>query len=91
MEDDKLTKYLQNNESISSWLAENENILRSTGYDSSCSNFTVKKEKRIKFPVGYIRTSDEFREKYYLGDLVESHNTRKNISYALQLSDYYNF
>lgn len=28
---------------------------------------------------------------YHLGDLVESHNTRKNISYALQFSDYYNF
>lgn len=91
MDNDKLTKYLNNNESISSQLAENENILRSAGYDPPYLNFTVEKGKRIRIPAGYIRTSKKFQNKYHLGDIVESHNTRKNISYALQLSDLYNF
>lgn len=91
METDKLTEYLENNQSISVLLAENEKILRSAGYCPPCSNFVVENEKRIKVPAGYIRTSDEFRSKYHLVDLVESHNMRKNISYALQLSDFYNF
>lgn len=91
MDDDKLAKYIQNNESISLQLAENENILRSEGYAPPCLNFTVEKEKRINIPAGYIRTSGEFWNKYHLADLVESRNTRNNISYALQLSDYYNF
>lgn len=91
MDKDKLTKYLSNNESISSQLLENENILRSAGYDPPCSNFTVKKGQRIHIPTGYIRTSKKLGNKYHLGDLVESRNTRKNISYALQLSDLHNF
>lgn len=65
--------------------------MRSAGYAPPCFNFTVEKSKRIHIPAGYIRTSEEFCNKYHLYDLVESYNTRKNISYALQLSDYYNF
>lgn len=91
MDNDKLTQYLNNNESISSRLAENENILRKAGYEPPCLNFTVEKGQRIHIPAGYIRTSNEFRNKYHLGDLIESRITRKNISYALQLSDLYNF
>lgn len=91
MEADKLIEYLENNKSISFLLAENENILRSAGYVPPCMNFVVEDEKRINIPAGYIRTSKEFWNKYHLGDLVESLNTRKNISYALQLSDLYNF
>lgn len=91
MDKDKLNEYLKNNEIINFRLAENEKILRSAGYAPPCLNFTVEKEKRINIPAGYIRTSCEFGNKYHLDDLVESHNTRKNISYALQLSDYYNF
>ncbi len=91
MDDEKLTEYLNNINSITSLLKENENILRSVGYAPPYLNFTVDNGKRISIPSGYIRTSDEFRKKYHLGELVESHNTRKNISYALQLSDLYNF
>lgn len=91
MDNEKIIEYLENNKSISLLFAENENILRSAGYDPPCLNFTVENKKRINIPAGYIRTSEEFRSKYHLGELVESHNTRKNISYALQLSDFYNF
>ena len=91
MDEDKLTQYLKNNESISSLLAENEKILKNEGYYPPCKNFTVEKEKRINIPAGYIRTSGEFWEKFHLVDIVESRDIRNNISYALQLSDYYNF
>ena len=91
MDKEKLTKYLKNNEIISSCLAENENILRSEGYSPPCLNFAVDRGKRINIPAGYIRTSKEFQKIYHLNDLVESPNISKNISYALQLSDFYNF
>ena len=91
MNNNKLTQYLKNNESISSLLTKNEEILKSEGYNPPCANFTIEKEKLINIPRGYIRTSEELGKKYHLIDIVESHNIRKNISYALQLSDYYNF
>ena len=40
---------------------------------------------------GYIRRSGEFWRLYHLNEIVSNRNTKNNISYALQLSDYYNF
>lgn len=91
MDAEKKTQYLENNKSISLLLAENENILRNAGYDPPCLNFSVNRGERINIPSGYIRKADDFRKKYHLSELVESNNTRKNICYALQLSDFYNF
>lgn len=41
MDADKLTRYLENNNSISILLAENENILKSAGYAPPCLNFAI--------------------------------------------------
>ena len=86
-----ITKYIENNKKISELLNENEQILIIEGYNPPINNISVKMEERIKFPPGYIRTADEFIQSYCLNDLVKDKHIRKNIAYALQLSDYYNF
>lgn len=91
MNDDQLNQFVKNNIRIGELFVENEKLLKSAGYNPPCSNFSVKKEERINMPAGYIRKSGDFWKKYHLVELVESRNTRNNISYALQLSDYYNF
>ncbi len=91
MNEEELRKYLDNNEQISLLLGENENILKKAGYKPPVNNFSVDVNKRIRVPAGYVRTSGEFLDKYHLNEIVISRNIRNNISYALQLSDYYNF
>ena len=84
-------RYITNIQKISELLEENENILREAGYNPPKTNYTVENKKRIKIPAGYVRTSGFFGEQYHLNDIVASRNIKNNISYALQLSDYYNF
>lgn len=91
MNDKVLLQYIKNNESISNLFEENERIIREAGYKPPCVNFVVEKDNRVNVPSGYIRTSGEFWKKYHLVEIVEKRNVRNNISYALQLSDYYNF
>ena len=91
MTNEDLQQYLNNNKLISSMLQENENLIRKAGYDPPCNNYAADKEKRVNIPSGYIRTSREFWQKYHLSDIVKNRNTKNNISYALQLSDYYNY
>ena len=85
------SKYIENISQISSLLAENERILKEAGYKPPVNNFSVDNDKRIKIPSGYIRRSGEFWRLYHLNEIVSNRNTKNNISYALQLSDYYNF
>lgn len=91
MKEEVLQQYINNNESISRLFEENEKIIREAGYKPPNFNFAVEREKRVNVPSGYIRTSGEFWNKYHLDEIVDKRNVRNNISYALQLSDYYNF
>lgn len=91
MKDEVLQQYVHNNESISRLFEENEKMIREAGYKPPSVNFAVAREKRVNVPSGYIRTSGEFWNKYHLAEIVADRNVRNNISYALQLSDYYNF
>ena len=79
------------NKEISELLLKVENKIREQGYTPPINNFVVSGQNRIKIPNGYIRTVNEFCSKYHLSDLIYDENVRKNILYALQLSDYYNF
>ncbi len=88
---EKLKEYYSNVEKMSSLLSRNEELIRDAGYKPPVDNFSIEKEKRIKMPQGYIRTSGEFWRQYHLNDIVDNRNTKNNISYALQLSDYYNY
>ena len=85
------TKIIQNNKRISELLSDNENTIMEAGYKPPTRNYSVESEDRIKIPAGYIRTTQQFVSNYHLMELVLDNNTRKNIAYALQLSDYYNF
>lgn len=83
-------KVIANNKKITELLQENERLLKEEGVMPPKENYAVEYVDRIHMPKGYIRTSGQFFQKYHLGNIVKSYNTRNNISYNLQLSDYYN-
>lgn len=91
MTEEDLKIYQENINKITCLLNENEKLIRKAGLNPPDTNFAVDKEKRIGIPAGYVRRSGEFWSKYKLNDIVIGRNTKNNISYALQLSDYYNF
>lgn len=91
MDQDSLKRLKRNNKIISRLMAENERILRKAGYHPPVHDFPIEKEERICIPSNYIRTADRFGEKYHLNEIVVSKNTRRNVAYALQLSDFYNY
>lgn len=83
---------LSNNKKIGELLRENEDLLKKTGLQPPITNFVPEEGKdKINIPSGYIRTSGTFWQKYHLYDIVKDKDTRNNISYCLQLSDFYNF
>lgn len=91
MTEEDMKIYISNIKKITNLLNENEKLIRKNGLNPPETNFTVDKEKRISIPTGYVRRSGEFWSKYRLNEIVIERNTRNNISYALQLSDYFNF
>ena len=91
MDKEKEAQIIENNKSISELLSSNENIIIKEGYKPPVSNYSVDRDDRIKIPAGYIRTAQQFVTAYHLTELVLDNSTRKNIAYALQLSDYYNY
>ena len=91
MDEKSKKELIANNKEISRLLAENENILRRSGFQPPVQNYFVGKDDSIIIPSGYIRTSGAFWQSYHLNDIVKARNTKNNISYALQLSDFYNF
>ena len=80
-----------NNQKISDLLQENEMLLIEEGYRPPVQNYVVDYVERIHMPKGYVRKSVEFFQKYHLTNIVQNYNTRNNISYNLQLSDFYNY
>lgn len=83
-------KLIANNQKITELLQENEQLLKEAGYRPPKENYAVDYGDRIHMPKGYVRTSRHFFKKYHLGNIVKEYNMRNNISYNLQLSDYYN-
>ena len=85
-------KIIKNNQKISELLKENEEILKKAGYNQPTKNFKLyHRQEKINIPSGYIRTREMFYEKYHLREIITQMNCRRNISYALQLSDFYNY
>ena len=85
------SEIIENNEEISKLLKNNELIIKAEGFNPPSDNYAIAYNKRIHFPAGYIRTSQEFIQIYHLNNIVKDSNTKSNISYCLQLSDYYNY
>lgn len=82
---------IENNNKISELLKENEKLIVGEGYNPPINNYALEKDKRISFPSGYIRVNESFKKKYHLNEIVADQSTVKNISYSLQLSDFYNY
>jgi hypothetical protein len=84
-------KILNNNKKISELLRENELLLRQEGYNPPAHNFALPPEERISFPPGYIRTVAQFNEKYHLREIFPHRHSRHNVTYALEVSDLFNY
>ena len=84
-------KIAENNLRISELLKENENLLREEGYLPPMHNFALPPNERIAFPSGYIRTVQNFNEKYHLREIFPNKASRHNVTYALEVSDLLNF
>ncbi|WP_022765273.1 hypothetical protein [Butyrivibrio sp. XPD2006] len=84
-------KIKKNNAQITRLLAENEELLRSAGFDPPAKNYALHNNARIKFPSNYIRTKDYFVKKYKLRYFFKDPVTVSNVAYSLQMSDLYNF
>ncbi|MGA1847585.1 hypothetical protein [Deferribacter abyssi] len=76
---------------ISEELNDIENFLRDNGIDIPNQNIPLKPDEKIRIPRRYIRTVHYFEQKYKLYDLLEDEVLVKNISYALQASDLFNY
>ena len=84
-------KIADNNKQISELLRENERLLRQEGYNPPVTNFALPLTERISFPPGYIRTVLTFNTKYHLRDIIPQRTTRHNVTYALEVSDLFNY
>lgn len=84
-------KINDNNIQISKLLRENEEMLKNEGINIPVDNYVPEKDNKIAIPSGYIRTVETFYKKYHLDKIVARKETRRNMSYALQLSDLYNY
>lgn len=84
-------KIKENNAQITRLLAENEELLRSAGFDPPAKNYALHNNARIKFPSNYIRTKDYFVKKYKLSYFFKDPVTMSNVAYSLQMSDLYNY
>lgn len=91
MEEKIIEEIKNNNTNISELLSKNEELLQEAGFNPPVTNYVLENEDKIKFPTGYVRTVNQFTKEYKLNDLILEDTTKKNIAYALQLSDYYNF
>lgn len=92
MNEELQAKIIENNKKISELFRENEKIIKDAGYRPPVENYALANTKeRINFPNGYVRVNETFQRKYHLNDIVKEVSTVKNLAYALQLSDFYNF
>ena len=80
-----------NNAEISRLMKENEDLLRDNGFDPPSRNVAIHNDFRIKVPKQYIRKASYFIERYHLTEIVGDNDVSRNIAYAFQLSDFYNY
>ena len=76
---------------VSQELNSIEDFLRENGIDIPNQNITLESDEKIWIPRGYIRTVQYYEHKYRLHDLLGDEILAKNIAYALQASDFFNY
>lgn len=84
-------RIIENNKQIQRLLEENERILQKSGYTPPVNNLVLDPQQRLQIPRGYLRTSGKFYFDYHLNEISDKKVVKDNISYALQLSDCYNY
>lgn len=84
-------RIVRNNRKISELLKENENLLREEGVKAPLDNYVVEKDEMIQIPSGYIRMVNEIIQQFHLNEIFRNSVTRKNVTYALELSDLHNY
>lgn len=72
-------------------LQDVEAILKANGFDTPVQQPNLDGIGRIRFPRGYIRKVSYFLERYSVEAIVEDETLAKNVAYALQLSDVFNY
>ena len=82
---------LQNNQTITDLLRENEKIFLDAGYQAPGNHYGLSEEDKVHLPNGYIRVNEHFISDYHLNDIVHDYALRKNIAYSIQFSDLHNF
>lgn len=88
---DAREKIKNNNAEISRLMKENEDLLRNHGFDPPSKNVAIHNDFRIKVPKEYIRKTAYFINRYHLNEIVGDNEISRNIAYAFQLSDFYNY
>ncbi len=76
---------------VSQELNNLEEFLRKNGIEIPNKNIALDSDEKIWIPRGYIRTVRYFEKKYRLYDLLGDEILVKNIAYALQASDFFNY
>lgn len=84
-------KLLKNNKEISLMLRQNETLLKNAGFNPPEKNFVVEGSDKINIPSGYIRVTTYFSQKYHLNEIIRTRVVRDNITYAFQITDFYNY
>lgn len=73
------------------FLQSAENILNKNNVNTPIENVSLENYEKISFPTGYIRKASYFEQSYNLYGLFEDKDKVKNIAYALQTTDLFNY
>src|SRR6056297_2295701 len=89
-EESKINSYLNK---INKNIQGLEDYLNKLGLNTPIDNIVFEENRGIKIPTGYIRKRKTFQKMYDLDFLIldEENQFKRNICYALQLSDLYNY
>ena len=77
--------------SVSIELSRIEQLLRDNGLNVPIDNIVLKDDEKIRLPYGYIRTVSYYLREYNLNFFYNDKVIARNIAYALQTSDLFNY
>ena len=76
---------------VSIELSQLEKLLSENGIDVPNSNISLSDDEKIWLPIGYIRTVSYYLNEYHLNKIFNDKIIARNIAYALQASDLFNY
>lgn len=90
-ESESLEKIKDNFIKIGNLLQETENLLHTAGFNPPTTFPTFLDKEKIKFPIGYIRTTHNFKTRYRLSEYIEKPELKSSICYGLQGLDVFSY